>query len=166
MSTISLPIERFFFGNEHWRSNRAVDEIAVYCDLLNHLQDRIDTLETRCRDEEVTLRNVQSVMSGYAIEIAMKSLWALDNTPQRVPHEHSLVVIFDGLKKETAESLKRLQLTRKDLEKWPKPFVSNRYSMEERDRDITVYQPQFLRSVIQLLQDKIEETRKTLTGTP
>ena len=55
MSTISLPIERFFFGNEHWRSNRAVDEIAVYCDLLNHLQDRIDTLETRCRDEEVTL---------------------------------------------------------------------------------------------------------------
>ena len=56
-------------------------------------------------------------MSGYAIEIAMKSLWALDNTPQRVPHEHSLVVIFDGLKKETAESLKRLQLTRKDVRK-------------------------------------------------
>ena len=166
MSTISLPIERFVFGNEQWRSNRAIDEIAVYCDLLDHLQDRIDTLEIRGGDEEVTLLNVKAVLSSYAIEIAMKPLWALDNTPQKVPREHSLVVTFDGLKKETAESLKRLQLTRKVLEKWPKPFVTNRYSMEERDRDITVYPPQLLRSVIPLLQDKIEETRKTLTGTP
>ena len=95
----------------------------------------------------------------------MKSLWALDNTPQKVPHEHSLVVIFDGLNQETVESLKKLQLTRKVLEQWPKPFVTNRYSMEEADRDISVYRSQFLRSVIQLLQDKMEDTRKALTAT-
>ena len=76
------------------------------------------------------------------------------------------MVIFDGLKQETVESLKRLQLTRKDLERWPQPFVTNRYSMEERDRDITVYHPQFLRSVMQLLQDKMEDTRRALIGAP
>ena len=165
MST-KIPMERFFFGNEHWRSNRAIDEIAVYCDLLDHLQDRMDALETPGGDEEIALLNTQAVLSGYAIEIAMKSLWALDNTPQKVPREHSLVVIFDGLKQETVESLKRLQLTRKQLERWPKPFVSNRYSMEEGTRDITVYETQFLRSAIQLLQDKIKDTREALTRPP
>ena len=27
MPTISMPIERFLFGNEHWRSYLAIDEI-------------------------------------------------------------------------------------------------------------------------------------------
>ena len=61
MTRISL--EQFMFGNRHWRSYRAVDEIEVYCDLLENLQDRIDSLETRGKDEEVTLRNVQAVIS-------------------------------------------------------------------------------------------------------
>ena len=43
MTRISL--EQFMFGNRHWRSYRAVDEIEVYCDLLENLQDRIDSLE-------------------------------------------------------------------------------------------------------------------------
>ena len=51
MSTISIPIERIVFGNEHWRSYRAIDEIEVYCDILGNLQTRIDSLETRYKDE-------------------------------------------------------------------------------------------------------------------
>ena len=81
----SMPIERFLFGNEHWRSFRAIDELEVYCDLLDSLQARIESLDIRGKDEEVTLINVQAVLSSYAVEIAMKSLWALDNPAKRVP---------------------------------------------------------------------------------
>ena len=166
MATISIPMERFLFGNEHWRSYRAIDEIEVYCGLLENLQNRIDSLVTHGRDEEVTLTNVQAVISSYAIEIAMKSLWALDNPAECVPHEHNLVIIFDGLNEGTVRSLKRLELTMEVLREWPTPFVSNRYSMESSCRDITVYPTQFLRSLIELLRDKLEETREALLKPP
>ena len=44
MTIISVSFERFAFGNEHWRAYRAMDEIEIYCDLLENLQDRIDSL--------------------------------------------------------------------------------------------------------------------------
>ena len=127
MTRISL--EKFMFGNRHWRSYRAVDEIEVYCDLLENLQDRIDSLETRGKDEEVTLRNVQAVISSYAFEIAMKSLWALDNSEKSVPHEHDLPLFFDGLQEETVKALKHLQVTREILEVKPKPQSTDKISV-------------------------------------
>ena len=166
MAIVSIPIERFLFGNEHWRSYRAMDEVAIYCDLIEDLQFRIDSLETRGKDEEVSLTNVQAVISSYALEIAMKSLWALDNPTESVPHKHNLVTIFDGLNAETVKSLKQLQLTRDVLGNWPTPFVSNRYSMEGSSRDLRVYQARFLRSLIELLRDKLEETREGLLKPP
>ena len=45
MATISIPMERFLFGNENWRSYRAIDEVEAYCGLLENLQERIDSLE-------------------------------------------------------------------------------------------------------------------------
>ena len=162
MPTISVPTERFLFGNEHWRSYRAIDEIEVYCDLLESLDDRIGSLETRGKDEEVTLINVQAVISSYAFEIAIKSLWALDNSPKCVPHIHDLSTFLDGLRDETVQSLKQLQLTKDLLRNHRQPFVSNRFSMEKRSRDITVYPAGFLRFLIELLADKLEETRKRL----
>ena len=166
MATNAIPMERFLFGNEHWRSYRAIDEIEIYCDLLENLQVRIDSLVTRGKDEEVTLTNVQAVISSYAIEIAMKSLWALDNPAECVPHNHNLVIVFDGLNKGTVRLLKRLELTREVLGQWPTPFVSNRYSMESSSRDITVYPTQFLRSLIELLRDKLEDKREALLKPP
>ena len=166
MSGNSIPIERFLFGNEHWRSHRAIAEIEVYCGLLEFLQDRIDSLEIRDRDEEVTLINAQAVNSSYAFEIAMKSLWALDNSDKTVPHTHDLVTLFDGLKGKTAKSLNGLQLTRADLEKWPTPFLSNRYSMEDASRGIAVFDVGLLRQLAQLLEDKLEQTRKELISPP
>ena len=157
-----ISLEQFMFGNRHWRSYRAVDEIEVYCDLLENLQDRIDSLETRGKDEEVTLRNVQAVISSYAFEIAMKSLWALDNSEKSVPHEHDLPLFFDGLQEETVQVLKHLQVTREILEVKPKPFMSNRYSMEDRNRTIRVFSFETLRPLAQLLRDKVEESRKSL----
>ncbi len=166
MSSISMPIERFLFGNAHWRSYRAIEEIEVYCDLIENLQDRIDSLETRGEDEEVALTNVQAVNSSYAFEIAMKSLWALDNPTKPVPRKHNLLARFDGLKEETVRSLKRLGLTREVLVGWPEPFVSNRYSMEKRNSDITVYPSQLLRPLLQLLREKLEETKEALLKPP
>ena len=39
-----IPLERVLFGNEHWRSHRAINQIEIYCELLEHLQDKIDAL--------------------------------------------------------------------------------------------------------------------------
>ena len=161
-SSFSIPMERFLFGNENWRSYRAINEIDIYCDLLDNLHSRIDSLETRGKDEEVVLKNVQAVISSYAFEIAIKSFWAIDNPTECVPHEHNLVILYDGLKEETKKSLEQFQITKERLANWPKPFVSNRYSMECKNRRITVYQAQFLRSLTEMLGDKIEETRKAL----
>ena len=108
----TIPFERFLFGNENWRSHRAICEMEIYCDLLENLQDRIDSLETRGKDDEVALTNVQAVISSYAFEIALKSFWALDNPAECVPHSHEVTSIFDELKEETKKSLKQFQLTR------------------------------------------------------
>ena len=166
MSVISIPIERLIFGNEHWRSYRAIQEMEIYCDLLEGLQEREHSLETRGKTEEVTLESVATVISSYAFEIGIKSLWALDNSPRCVPHKHDLLFLFDGLKAETKESLRQLEFTRNELVDCPKPFFSNRYSMEKGDRTIFVYQPQFLRSLSKLVQGKLEETRVTLINPP
>lgn len=166
MSNDVIPGERFFFGNDHWRSYRAINEIEIYCDLLEHLQDKIESLETRGKDEEVTLTNVKAVISSYAIEIALKSFWALDNPAESVPHTHCLDKIWKGLRGETVKSLEQLELTSELLAKMPAPFVSNRYSMECSDRDITVYRAPFLRDLIPLLRDKLDNTRKELFKPP
>ena len=161
-----IPFERFLFGHDEWRSYRAINEIEVYCDLLEHLEERIDDLETRGKDDEVTLINVQAVISSYSIEIAMKSLWALDHPDKPVPHTHDLVKIFDGLEDETKKSLAGLQLTRQELQQMPTPFTSNRYSMEQGGRDIAVYSASLLRDVTQLLRDNLEESKKALFKPP
>ncbi len=160
MPVNAIHIERFMFGNEHWRSNRAIDEIEVYCDLLDCLQERIDALHTRGKDEEATLTNVKAVISSYAFEIGVKSLWALDHLTDRVPTTHDLATLYDELSEGTVDSLNRLHMTKQAFVNWPKPFLSNRYSMESGSRDITVYQTEFLRSLAQLLKDKLQETRK------
>ena len=162
----SIPLARLLLGNEYWHSYDAVDEIEIYCELLDHLQDKIDALETRGKDEEVTLSNVQAVISSYAIEIAMKSLWALDHPDESVPHTHNLVKIFDGLKEETVKSLEGLQLARQVLQDMPTPFTSNRYSMEGNGKRMSIYQTPFLREFAQLLKDKVEENRKALLTSP
>ncbi len=166
MSVVSIPIERLVFGNEHWRSNRAIDEIEVYCDLLDCLQKRIDALTTRGKGEEVTLANVEAVISSYAMEIGIKSLWALDNPMNKVPTTHNLIILFNRLSEGTVDSLNRFHLTKKVLEDWPQPFLSNRYSMESGSRDIAVYMARFLRSLVQLLKDKLEETRRMVLRPP
>ena len=166
MSFISIPIDRLLFGNEYWRSYRAIDEVEVYCNVLENLQDEVDSLETRGKDEEVTLINVQAVISSYAFEVAIKSLWALDNSSALVPHKHDLLLFFDGLKEETVKSLEQLHLTRKILEYCPKPFFSNRYSMENSNRVITVYPTRLLRPLVQLLKDKLEESKQAILKPP
>ena len=159
MSTISIPIERFLFGNEHWRLNRAIDEIEIYCDLIENLQHRIDTLETHNEVEEVRLTNVQAVISSYAFEIAVKSLWALDHPGQKVYKTHNLLRFFKELEEETVKELELLHLTRKVFEAVPEPFVCNRYSMECRNRDISVFPSRTLRPLVRLLRNKLEASR-------
>ena len=167
MPTKEFSFERLIFGNSHWNSLTAINEIGILCDLVDGLQCRIDSLETRGKDEEISLLRVQSLNSSYAFEIAMKSLWALDN-PEEEPKTqgHNLLAPFEGLKQETKESLKLLQISRDVLQKWPEPFTSNRYSMELDNKEFTSYRPGFLRAVMDLLRDKLEESRRTLLTSP
>lgn len=162
MKERSVSIDRLFFGHEYWSSGKAIDEIEVYCELLDYLQDKIDALETRGKGEEVTLLNVQAFLSSYAIEIATKSLWALDHPDGSIPHTHNLTDIFDQLKDETKKSLEGLRLNLQMLGRMPTPFTNNRYSMEHVDKEISVYKAPFLRDVTQLLRDKLEENREAL----
>ena len=57
------------------------------------------------------------------------------------------------------KSLKQLQLTREVIGNGPEPFVSNRYSMESSSSVVTVYPTRLLRPLIQMLRDKLEESR-------
>ncbi len=43
MTATSMSLEKLFFVNEDWHSTYAIDEIEIYCDLLEHLQKKIDS---------------------------------------------------------------------------------------------------------------------------
>ena len=166
MTEINFTTHWFFSEYDPWLPHRAIDEIEVYSELLEHLQDRIDSLETRGRDEEGTLTNVYAVISSYAVEIAMQSLWALDHLGEPVLRTHDIVELFDDLNDETRKSLEGFPLPRQVLEGTREPFFSNRYSMEHESRSVTLYHPLLLRKLTQLLRDTLEDrqedVRKTL----
>jgi len=164
----SFSLEHFLHGHDYWRSYRAISEIEIYCVLLEKLQDRIDSLVTRGREEETALRNVQAVMSSYALEVALKSFWALDHPTEEVPHTHKLSRIFggykgkkeeyDGLKEETKTSLAQYNLVGELFDRFPDPFYTNRYSMEGNGRKFVTYPVDFLRSLNVALKEKLEES--------
>ena len=181
MPTINVSFERLFFGNKHWSTPGAIDEVEIYCDLLDNLQERVDSLETRGKGEEVTLVKVQAFISTYAFEIAMKSLWTLEHCGKKVPHDHDMLKVFVELEQDTKNALERLEITREILESYPKPFQSNRYSMERLDeekpgestseltdeekrgrRTLLAFHPKFLRSLIELMTNRLDKSRATL----
>ena len=164
-----LDFSLVLYAYDPWHPYHAVNELEVYCELLEHLQDKIDCLEERGEGGKIALINVQAVLSSYAFEIAMKSLWSLDNPGEPICRTHDIVKIFDDLREETQKSLEELQLTRQLLKRTPKPFVSNRYSMENKNteddkytkehesRKVTLYYPPLLRGLRQLLRDTLED---------
>ena len=96
----TIPITRStLIGHDYWRSHRAIDEIEVYCDLLDILEHRRADQDKQGRKERATLLNVEAVIGSYALEIGMKSLWALDN-PKGIVKElrHNIEKVHDGLK--------------------------------------------------------------------
>ena len=146
-------------GHDYWRSHRAISEIEIYCVLLESVQDRIDSLETHGKEEEAALRNVQAVLSSYALEVALKSFRALDHPTKSVPRTHKLPRIFRGLKEETKKSLAQYNLVSESFDRFPEPFYTNRYSMEGSGREIATYPVDFLRSLNVALKEKLEESR-------
>lgn len=161
-----VPLERLLLRNEHWRSYYAINEMEIYGELLEYLQEKIDALETSQKEEKTALIYVQAVISSYAFEIAMKSLWALDFSDECVPRTYDLVAILDALKDETKRSLEGFHLTRQVLERMLTPFTSNRYSMEGVKERVIVYEAPGLRDLAQLLTEEIEENRKALLTSP
>ncbi len=162
-STEFVVGKRHLFGNEGWLSHRAIVEIEIYCDLLDNVQERIDSLEVRGKGEEAALVHVQAFISSYALEIAIKSFWALDYSDKKVPHKHNLLDIFDELKETTRKSLELLHFNREELKELPEPFYTNRYSMEHSGKDlISVHDAGDLRSLAKLLEEKLKQTTKAL----
>ncbi len=166
MTQISIPIERLIFGNEHWNADKATNEIEAYCYSMDALQARVDSLEARGKDEEAALINAQAVTSSYALEIAIKSLWAIDNPQDKVEHTHNLLLFFDGLRADTKSALSKIGLDRTALESCSKPFETNRFSMERGhpsavggSREFTVYPSSFLGQLAALLRERLEKSR-------
>ena len=73
---------------------------------------------------------MQSMLMAYALEIAIKSLWAMDNPDKCMRHNHDLLRFYKGLQPDTVTSLQDLGLTGDLLMRFPRPFANNRYSME------------------------------------
>ncbi len=154
----SFSLEHFMHGHDYWRTHRAISEIEIYCVLLENVQNRIDSLDTREREEEIALNNVRAVMSSYALEVALKSFWALDHPTEDVPHIHNLARIFQGLKEETKKLLVQYDVDSELFDGFASPFYTNRYSMEGSGRDIVTYPVDFLRSLNAVLKEKLEES--------
>ncbi|MYE40258.1 MAG: hypothetical protein F4X27_08535 [Chloroflexi bacterium] len=140
--------------------------------MIDDLQNKLDLLRDG-RREGAAMVSVQAVISSYALEIGLKSLWALDNAPKsaersgdKVPHIHYLLTIFGGLSEETKEKLEEIGLTRSALEEFPKPFFSNRYSMESRSNSLVSYDSGFLRKLGQLLEETLDLRRKEMLLPP
>ena len=158
MTWIPFSKERFKFGNVDWRSHRAIREIDVYCDLIEMVQGRIDSLESRGGEEEIAFKSVRAVLSSYVLEVTMKSFWALDNPTKCVPYTHDLPTIYKGFKVETTRTLAQYGIVRESFDDFPKPFLTNRYSMEGSTREFVSYRLEFLRSLNLALKQKLEES--------
>lgn len=164
---ISIPFDQLVFGNPHWDAPQAIDEIMVYSDLIAHLDRQRESLNTRHENEEVTLINVQSVLMAYALEIAMKSLWAMDNPVDCMCHTHDLLYFYKGLQSDTVTSLQDLGLTEDRLKGYPSPFVTNRYSMEyevpeQYEKPKVIVKASFLKQLGNLLRETLKKRREDL----
>ena len=103
MSVISIPIEKFLSKKEHWWSYHTIDETGDYCDFLDRIQDRINSLQVPDK-EEATLVKVLAIICPNAFVNAMNSIWALDTPPKTGPHNQDLLARFNELREETKES--------------------------------------------------------------
>ncbi len=137
--------------NENWSTTNAIEQIEVYCEVLEHLEI---SDKSSSKDDRHARFNVRAVNSSYAFEIAMKSFWALDNPEDKMIYTHKLLEILNGLRKDTLESLKQIGVTRKSIFRDLKePFVFNRYSMEGSGiKFCAPYTSQFLRDVNETLK--------------
>ena len=165
--SVSVPFDQLVFGNPHWDTLLAIDEIMVYSDLIDHLGRQIELLNIRHENEEVTLINVQSVLMAYALEIALKSLWAMDNPDKCMRHTHNLLYFHKGLQSDSVASLQALGLTEDSLKRFPRPFETNRYSMEfkrpeEYEKEKVRVKTSFLRQFGELLRETLNKRRKVL----
>lgn len=99
---LGLP-RRLIDVNENWSTTNAIEQIEVYCEVLEHLEI---SDKSSSKDDRDARSNVRAVNSSYAFEIAMKSFWALDNPEDKMIYTHKLLEILNGLRKDTLESLK------------------------------------------------------------
>ena len=164
---ISIPFDQLVFGNPHWDTPKAIDELTVYSYLIDHLDHQIELLNIRHENEEVTLINVQSMLMAYALEIAIKSLWAMDNPDKCMRHNHDLLGFYRGLQSDTVTSLQDLGLTEDSLKRFPRPFETNRYSMEyttpeKYEKELVRVKASFLKQLGKLLRETLKKRREDL----
>jgi hypothetical protein len=155
-----IPFGRIAHGNEHWQVMWAMEEIEVYCGLLDHIDRQIATLDDPRGTDATTLRKAQALLSSYAFEIGMKSIWALDHPGDEVPKHHNLLKAYDDLSPETIIRLEALEFPRSVLTEYSEPFVENRYSMEPARTVFCIYTAVALRGLVGLLCERLEEVRR------
>ena len=161
---VGTPMTRILFGHDYWRSERAANEIDEYVKLLGKLDDEMDNIVSTSghnvlsRQQEVAIipkMTAYAVISGYALEIGIKSVWALEHPNEKVQRTHKLLGFYDQLTPSTKKTLRDMRLTRGELENCPNPFEANRYSMETGTKELTLHDPKFLKSLSLLIRSKL-----------
>ena len=156
------PMTRILFGHDYWRSERAANEIDEYVKLLGKLDDEMDNIVSTSgrnvlsrQQEAIPKMTAYAVISGYALEVGIKSLWALEHPSEKVRRTHKLLGFYDQLTPSTKKTLRDMRLTRGELENCPNPFEANRYSMENGTKELMLHDPSFLKSLSLLIRSKL-----------
>ena len=165
----SIPWDQLVFGNPYWNTPQAIDEIVVYCDLIAHIDCRIASPDIRHENEKATMRDVQLMLMAYALEIAIKSLWAMDNPDKRMCRTHALPDLYKGLQTDTTAAIQELGLTEDRLNSFPCPFVTNRFSMEYQEqekylKEKVIVHASFLKQLGELVRETLNKRREALGG--
>lgn len=140
-----------------WNVPSAITELEGYVTLITEW--RKEERSPKISDgRKSALFKTRALISGYAVEVAFKTLFVIDNPDKGLEGTHKLLDLYDGLRKETKESLGKTDIHRFYIEVHPQPFFDNRYFMEgERGKKILIHHPKELISLIQIIKERYKQ---------
>ena len=140
-----------------WNVSLAIAELEGYAILIAEWRKEESSPNTS-DNKKRALFKTRALISGYAVEVAFKTLFVLDNPGEGFEATHNLLDLHDGLGEETKESLDKADVRREHIEVYPQPFLDNRYFMEGKEgRPILIHQPRELTSIIHIIKERCKQ---------
>ena len=112
-----------------WCSLQAISELQGYCDLVSEWEKEIESTEV-CKDRKCALIDTTAIMSSYALEIAIKSLFPMDKFTCGSRVYTNLLKLYDNKDMKKIQDFKQAGITRQFLENNRAPFIEKLGSMD------------------------------------